>query len=570
MNRTPASNIHSRARRSPALPIIHSPSPAADDHHDDPRSKAKMARTKQSLQRAFVKCGILSLLVELLMLRSSMEFYTAEVVSTMVPLEVDEEEVEPSTVAPRRNPSRPDGTFHGYPVYYRNVSMISKYTKPYTLQNCLGENFQPDSWMRRSCHFKFFCFNMTSRQFQVYPRLEDQDLLPSSQQVPFLDVSATLLFNGTLSSTTTSKKPAVSLGGINLKWGKSGVRRLQWFPQVMSTPPLEFYALPPDVVMIPFHSLGGWNPGHAIWDDFLPMYTLTQLFQLPTSSILAIRYHLDDGQEGLWASCEAPERVEECGRLQNKFWALFNNQTSATTQQTVVLDVEESTNPAKTDLVCAKNGLAGFGDLTDHGTQKYHGWREEDYQSTHNHGRGGMFWKFRNFCLENLGLATNDASSTVSRQHPPYRIVLSMQSSDNNLRVLSFGPQYDYLAAKLRGYNVEITTVVLKNMTALEQVRLATETTIFITVCGGGAVTATFLPKGATAILYYHEHGGQKHNQATHLPARLDWDLFNHLSYLHVHWFPIQTMNSPLDLNLLVMVVRDALDRITLSSSTAR
>jgi hypothetical protein len=178
-----------------------------------------------------------------------------------------------------------------------------------------------------------------------------------------------------LSESLLSNKTFVSLGGINLKWGDDGIKRLKWFPTVKDAPPTEFYALPPQVVLIPYHSLGGWNPGHAVWDDFLPLWSLADLFQLPPDNILALRYILDG--DGLWASCDAGARTEECQKIQEKFWPLFSNHTVPTTQRDVRLEMVVGDSPPKTDLVCAKNGLAGIGDLTDHGFQKLHGWHDE-------------------------------------------------------------------------------------------------------------------------------------------------------------------------------------------------
>lgn len=49
----------------------------------------------------------------------------------------------------------------------------------------------------------------------------------------------------------------------------------------------------------------------------------------------------------------------------------------------------------------------------------------------------------------------------------------------------------------------------------------------------GGAVTATFLPKGASMFVYFNEKDGD--NQT---PARLDWDLLNNMGHIRTHWLP--------------------------------
>jgi hypothetical protein len=60
--------------------------------------------------------------------------------------------------------------------------------------------------------------------------------------------------------------------------------------------------------MILFHSMNAANPGHLVWDDWLPIYTLLTMFQvLPGDpQLLWMRYILT-GEKGLWASCDVNE-----------------------------------------------------------------------------------------------------------------------------------------------------------------------------------------------------------------------------------------------------------------------
>jgi hypothetical protein len=91
--------------------------------------------------------------------------------------------------------------------------------------------------------------------------------------------------------------------------------------------------------------------------------------------------------------------------------------------------------------------------------------------------------------------------------------------------------------------------------------RLPTARCSFVPLqCGGGAVTGTFLPKGGSVFLYYLEDGGVKDNKETGTPARLDWDLFNNLAYLKVHWLPKRTMHTETDLRALSYLVQHEID----------
>ena len=69
-----------------------------------------------------------------------------------------------------------------------------------------------------------------------------------------------------------------------------------------------------------------------------------------------------------------------------------------------------------------------------------------------------------------------------------------------------------------------------------------------------------FLPKGASIFLYYAEgRWVQKENRMTYKPALLDWDLFNAMSHLRVHWLPRNTMKTETDEDMIVELIRHEL-----------
>ena len=63
-------------------------------------------------------------------------------------------------------------------------------------------------------------------------------------------------------------------------------------------------------------------------------------------------------------------------------------------------------------------------------------------------------------------------------------------------------------------------------------------------VCGGGAVSTTFLPKGAALFLFFHD---EEHKRR---PVWLDWNYFDNIGYVRTHWIPrpkqIKTLGSTL------------------------
>jgi hypothetical protein len=104
-----------------------------------------------------------------------------------------------------------------------------------------------------------------------------------------------------------------------------------------------------------------------------------------------------------------------------------NKYKKAVTDQLGTMLLANKPPEKPSSLVCAKNGVAGIGPLTDHGAHKLHGWYREDYKLTHNPRRAANFWKFRTYCLNNLGIVESAAASnnttTTTTTTSPFRIV---------------------------------------------------------------------------------------------------------------------------------------------------
>jgi hypothetical protein len=506
-----------------------------------------------------------------------------------------------------------DAIFNGMPLTRKNWAEGF----PTGHVHCVGENFHEynkedrhsasAAWMQRTCHFRQLCFD-TSKQDYILFRADDEREL-SRHLVPNVYSSTTMIRKRSRDNEEIPQ--SVSLGGVNQKWAHVGIPRLQWFPRILNVAPNEtatfspyYYQMPESVVLIPYHSLNGANPGHLVWDDFLPIYTALDMFQLldDAHGMFPMRHVLQDGARGLWASCDVrSSKTAECQHMINKFLPLMvgiNYPYNATSTQDFVLQ-ERWYDPAQSNrlvreswttvvngttrteshdgaskneekppvLICAKHAVAGIGSLTDHGVFKSHGWEEADYSTTHNHGRGASLYRFRNFMMRNLNLPVESLSqvrqsAAAAGRLPPHRIVFSQFSSDIVGRSLDFTRQVQLVRAAFPSNYVQVESKVLKEMTLRDQLELARTTSIFVSICGGSAVTSMFLPQGAAVILYYHETGGAEKNRLTGKPALLDWDLMNAMSYLRLHWFPRQSRKSKNDEIALIELIQYELRQI--------
>jgi hypothetical protein len=438
------------------------------------------------------------------------------------------------------NYAKADGFFNTIPV--------SLETKPFhSTVHCAGETHQESTaWMYRSCHFSYLCFDTNSSEFVLVASPHEQGL--QKKMVPNSFVS-------------TSTNTTVALGGINPRWkGKDfnqGIHKVEWFPRILPQPPKEYYLLPSSVLLIPFHSFAAHNVGHLLWDDFLPIYTLLQMFGLTGMSKLMLRAVLPPRQL-LYGTCEMRRnKVQKCAANFERFLPLLgiDPNTFSTTRDVSFAATFLKRSPPQ--YVCAKQGVAGLGMLTDHG-HKDHGWDPERNQGlstpVHNVAKGPLLYNFRNYMVHNLGLPL------VPPPQSKFRIVLSIHSSSDPARDASFDNQFRFLSKAFPAASIE--TAQLANLTLKEQVELASTTSIFVTTCGGGAMTATFLPRGASLILYYQASGGFNFAQfnQTGGAAYLDWDLFNNAAYLRVHWLPIESMNTREGLEALMYLVNHEMD----------
>eukprot|EP00980_Cylindrotheca_fusiformis_P020104 scaffold7176_cov134-Cylindrotheca_fusiformis.AAC.1 len=339
-----------------------------------------------------------------------------------------------STFQREKKNANPEGTFNGYPIYFEDVSDQSLASQVH----CIGESYEKKklirriakridvSWQHRSCHFHFFCYDLEAKEYVLYqsPKEKEVDNFPT-----FSDVSQSYMMVNQ-SHHDEGIPFAVAIGGINRKWMDGGIPRLKWYPTIRSEPPKNFYSLPADVVMIPFHSLASFNPGHLVWDDFLPIYNnhlligtvqaLMQIFGLDSHQLLAMRYILPG--DGLWAACDwKEERNQDCNFMLKKFGTLMVSNHEVLPFSTNLEPRLEVNGKAKSNMVCAKQGAAGLGSLTDHGTRKGHGWEAQDYRIVHNLGRGGQLWRFRNFMMQKVGVPVTDAPPPNN----PFRIIFS-------------------------------------------------------------------------------------------------------------------------------------------------
>jgi hypothetical protein len=452
--------------------------------------------------------------------------------------------------------------------------------------NNYNDNNEEDAWRYTSCRYENLCWDVAAKQYVL---LTGEETGTSKNIIPKVSLGGI--------------NPRWD---VNVRHFDRNSSKLQWAPRWMHHRPTNDDVvvghLDDHVLLLPFHSMAGHNVGHLLWDDLFSIYCLLRAFfggpqrpwqqpqqqnnepqqqqqqQQQQRQLLLIRQSLPSinnsnrGQNEtfLYANCDI-RRNKRIGCQENfvRFLPYFgigggatnDPKSTATTTTTTTTTTFSSTNQINVtghvDLVCARTALAGLAYWTDHGRAD-HGWDylggitiDDEYPTTtslpppHNLARGKLFYEFGQYLLSHHH---NHPALQQQQQQSYHFITFSVESSRDVTRRLDFAPQIDALKQQYQNHD---TTVVrafqFRDMSVDEQMNVAASTRIFVTACGGGAVTVTFLPRHASVIVFYDDRGGLDFAtlQSTGRPARLDWDLLANASHLRVHWLPIHRMNEP-------------------------
>ena len=257
-----------------------------------------------------------------------------------------------------------------------------------------------------------------------------------------------------------------------------------------------------------------------LWDVWLPIYTLLEMFGLTNETLVITRYR----------------SKSDCPLTNTDLEAMFRFPNRTTPNDELFIPKAES------NYVCASHGASGFGWLTDHGVGD-HGWDPRDLEYPINLGRGPELTRLRHLMLTHAHLPTN------VKLQAPFRITFSINSSRQPLRRIDFR---DEIAAVATLPNIELSRDMhLTTLPIPKQIEIASRTAIYISVVGGGTFPAFFLPKGASLILY-----GDK-------DMYLDFDLFNNYGQVRVHWMSLTSRQN--DTQVLLDLIHDELEVMTRS-----
>jgi hypothetical protein len=394
--------------------------------------------------------------------------------------------------------------------------------------HCLGDNFIPaQAPCYRSCQYRHLCLDVQQREFQLV-----KSELQSSLQQSLRDVNDG--FRVVASDLNQSL-----MEGRNVRF----VQTVPWAPSVVDTPLRGYFALPPDILWIPYTldaSFAG-NPGHLLWDFMLPFFTLGAMYGNEKKRLLLTS--LDD-------ECRT---TPKCDGLVKKFFPLLRVSEIYSMDELQIQQPSPNQVESSVKYVCARHGAAGMGMLTEHGSTR-HGQNVDDYQLVQNSGRGGHFYAFRSFMIRNMGI-----DEQVFTNRPRHGVLFSINSSTSLPRRKSFTKQIGAAREGL-GKDAFVSGVEFARFPLKDQLEAMLQTSVYVSTVGGSTATAMFLPRHASLILYFSsDESFVGRSRKKDMPTMMDFDFWNNAAYMRVHWLPTGTMDEDFHVEFLVDLIRSEL-----------
>lgn len=446
-----------------------------------------------------------------------------------------------------------DGKFNGFDLYHVDNSPVSRI-------HCVGENYDSHrSYLYKSCEYSNLCFDVEKKRLVAFvdPPLDfpsdGKYVWKSSTQIS--DTSASVLagtqprtwFRDHVGKESYYQGVKRSMSDRQKRRAAVGRYRPKIYTDTESRP-TSYYRLGHNVTLLPFyaHPTSYRNPGHIIWDEFLAYYTLLDIFGRVDDSLFLMQMIRPTVEKEGYEYFEEPLHDEE-DNLMTKFLPLLvGSDMHSYSLNKLTLDFTKAHprwKEGEPKIVCAEHGVMGHGLFSDHGEFNWHGQVKRDYENPHNYGRGGSLRRFRFWLLAHMGLSTTAIDKLPPRD--PYLVIVSMNSSTR--RGADFGNHTQALRDRL-GPRADVQAVEFPSMGLSEQISLASRAAVIVSSVGGGSSTAFFLPKGASLYLFHNKN------------KRLDWDIWNNMPDIHVHWLPLKDRDRESSLEAFTDLVTRELD----------
>ncbi|KAL7557524.1 hypothetical protein ACA910_005278 [Epithemia clementina (nom. ined.)] len=417
--------------------------------------------------------------------------------------------------------------------------------------HCIGENFGPDAWMYRSCQFWNLCFDVTQREFVVFP---------SPQELKLRDLVKQMQSTVTISSLSSYETSQMAVGSIDPKFSTSDLDRLKWFPRVAESNEIlgdGYLELPADVVVIPFRS----NSNRLLWDDVFSIFVLLETFGLSNSKRMPLQL------QSFPSDCKptSPD-AETCKEvlllLDPAILGITQGAPRIISIEELALEARQETqNDIDARFLCAPRAVAGIGMLSGTRTTRYD--QPNLQQPSHLQHTGATRAAFTRFLLRNLGLDPQQQRTRIYARKVIFAIYKSRQEDQGNSYVSDFdletlAKRTKQVLASSHYDNVVVESCVMDGLSLRQQAEIVMNSAVFIAEYGGGgAIAASFLPQNSSFVVF-HDSKAQ--------PSQ-GWEMWKNAWHLRVHWISIPKQQSDDSFHSFIDMVVNELDLLQLQTN---
>ena len=421
----------------------------------------------------------------------------------------------------------------------------------HSLVHCVGDNFLFHSaWLYRSCQYRNLCWN--DGEWVLYRDSDD----PSSPLDPMYhpkndnDDNSDDYRGGAVyaRSSTTFNSTFLTVSATGATPYSAREKKYVWSPKVKrkssfsSTKQKSIQQH--DMVVIPILITPGGDKKSTmllLMDTLFPIFNLVTMFGWESSS---------NNNDNITIVPLDPENCVDtedsssnCKRLKEYIekWMGY---------RFLVLDNTNATSSSSSSF-CASHGAAGIGMLTATGLSR-RGHHVKDFSKIRNTGRGPLLWDFTRLILKNQfhTIRHRTAASTATMM-TVVQVAVEQQSND----MLHSTTNISFLCESLK-QSLDLATTSIHDVLIADDdttdndtiLSIAANSNIWIATAKDEYNTwpAMFLPRDSTLILLYDETQQVtvgKQRQQKRPPVMQDFDVWNHMSHLKVHWLSLQNNN---------------------------
>ena len=432
--------------------------------------------------------------------------------------------------------------------------------------------------MSRSCRYNNLFYRPSDRTFHYFPGPRENNLyaLLSDAKNDSSDLVAEMKQKMIVSMDQSHPTGSADNRGVKFysaaEW--SPVIHLGEDPPELSSYSVASSRTKQDLVFTLYRTFYGFNLGHFIWDEVLPLFSLLDMFDLAGAQTRHVPLFVELPKNDEWYRCHPnfQPRFDDCIKMYRKWFPPLMNvltdpvsgdilrtgnwlqgrdaigmglnnkyvcdnatiaKRSAKSEKTLALSGRHYNEIVhNTSWVVLPTVLAGIGRLNNFGCFG-------DCAT----GRSSQRYRFRNFILENI--LGSERFSELNNRTPRIYITFSLPGGSSRPSEVSFFKNF-ISAAKDRYGAHRIRVKDMARLSFKEQAELSMETAIFVSNHGGGSSTSIFLPKGASVFLYHTQK------------VKFDRRFFETLSYLQTVWVHPDDRNDTVKLMGMVEAALEA------------